>query len=168
MSPTAREVIANRPLGSAELRPILHSVLDSLIDNEGLLSPHLAYGRLAFTLTLSLHVDNPMVVAAPISKSSAPPPVNATAAEQEANGAIEAPPLSLPSPDAIQSESSADYSIDSPNAERLRHGLPVTLDVKQQDGTVHQEKVTYPPDSSLGPGEVTIRKGKGMGKGQAG
>jgi hypothetical protein len=158
--PTAREVIANRPLSSTELRPILHAVLDKLIENEGMLSPHLAYGRIAFTLTLALHVDNPMAVTTPISLSSAPPAVNATPEELSAKGALQSPPIISPTAEAAESVTEAEYSIDSPNAERLRHGLPVSLDVKQMDGTITQEKVTYPPDPSLGPGEVKISQRK--------
>lgn len=49
-----------------------------------------------------------------------------------------------------------DRVILSPNAERVREGLPVTLDVKQQDGTVQQQLVHYPPDDAAGPGNVTV------------
>jgi uncharacterized protein YfaS (alpha-2-macroglobulin family) len=34
--------------------------------------------------------------------------------------------------------------------------MPITLDVKQPDGTVSQQHVSYPKDESLGEGDVKI------------
>ena len=150
--PTQSEIIANRPLSGTEMREIIRQKLDTLMENEGLLTHYVAYGRVAFTLTLKLHLDNSFQRESEIEVSSSPAPVN------DPNPTVlEAPPLADPSPDAIISATELDYSIDSPNAERLRHALPVPVDVKQHDGTVSQESVTYPKDESLGDGALTVK-----------
>jgi hypothetical protein len=133
------------------MRPIIHAKLDALMDNEGLLTHYVAYGRIAFTLTLKLHLDNMMQRESEIEGSSAAPAVNDPDAPP-----LEAPPLADPSPDAIIVGTELTYVIDSPNAERLRHGLPVPIMVKQPDGTTTQESVTYPKDDTIGDGDETI------------
>lgn len=155
MSPTSKEIVVNRALSGAELQEIIRQKLDTLMANEGLLVHYVAYGRVAFTLTLKLHLDNMMTRESEIEGSSAPAGVN-TIDESPSFAALESPPLADPSPDATLSATELHYSIDSPNAERLRAGLPVHLDVKQPDGTVSQQQVTYPKDPTLGDGGLTI------------
>lgn len=149
--PTQNEIVTNRALSGTELREIIRQKLDHLMNEEGLLTHYVAYGRIAFTLKLSLHLDNAWNRESEIEGSSAPAGVNVPEL-----AALESPPLTDPSADAIISSTQLDYSIDSPNAERLRHGLPVPIDVKQRDGTTSQESVTYPKDESLGDGAQVI------------
>ena len=151
MTPTSREVVTNRALSGTELREIIRQKLDVLMENEGLLTSHVAYGRIAFTLGLRLNLDNMMMRESYIEGSSATPAVNDPSAPP-----LEAPPLVNASPEEIIAGGEIEYSIDSPNAERLRHGLPVSIMVKQPDGTTTQEQVTYPHDESLGEGAQTI------------
>lgn len=160
--PTVNELIVNRALSGTELREIIRQKLELLMENEGLLTHYVAYGRIAFTLTLRLHLDNAFNRESEIEGSSAPAGVNVPDL-----AALEAPPLTDPSPDAIVSATDLDYSIDSPNAERLRAGLPVPIDVRQHDGTVSQESVTYPKDPALGDGALTIEQTAATGKARA-
>lgn len=152
MTPTAREVIANKPLAGDEVRELLRADFERLLDAEGLLSHYMAYGRLGWSLTLALHLDNPMrpeSVTEILSRGAA---IN-----QPEIAAVEgAPPLANPSEEDIASALTLERTVTSPNVERLRNGLPVTIDVRQQDGTTSQQKVDYPPDPSLGEGDVTI------------
>jgi hypothetical protein len=150
--PSSKEVIANKPLSGSEIRAILHQKLDLLVNNEGLLTHYVAYGRIGFTLTLQLHLDNMMRSESSIDISSAP--VGRNVPEL---AALETPPLADPSPEAVIAGTALDYRIDSPNTERLRHELPVTMNIKQQDGTTTQQTVHYPKDNSLGDGDLTIR-----------
>jgi hypothetical protein len=154
MSPTAREVVVNRALSGPELRKIIHAKLDYLMDNEGLLSNYAAFGRVGFSVTLALHLDNPLSPESSIEYVSRNPAVN----EPDALLArVESIPLAEPSAEASLSGSQLDYKIDSPNKERLRHGIPVPVDVKQPDGTVSQQIIPYPPDPALGDGNLSLR-----------
>jgi hypothetical protein len=146
MSPTANEVVTNRALSGTELREIIKLDIERLLDGEGLLSHYVAYGRISYDLTLRLHLDNPM----------RPESAVTVASKVTHDTAIEAPPLTEPSDKAVASGSNLHRDITSPNAERLRHGLPVPVTTRQADGTTQTEQVKYPPQPELGPGEVEI------------
>jgi hypothetical protein len=47
-------------------------------------------------------------------------------------------------------------TVTSPNAERVREGLPVPIEVRQQDGTKTVERVVYPKPADMGDGNVAI------------
>jgi hypothetical protein len=148
--PSGKETIVNRALSGGELKRIIMSDAQRLVDNEGLLSEHIAFGRVGYTLTLRIHVDNPSV------------PDSTIASNTQFNKAIpviEPAPLLDPSPSAEVGAMELERKIDSPNAERLREGLPIPVLVRQQDSTTTIENIIYPPDSfpELGPGEVMIR-----------
>lgn len=146
--PTAREAIINRRLSGDEARQLIAADVERLLAAEGLLSSHVAYGRIAWEVELRLHVENAL---SPDSRSFVESKVNA------ATPAVSAPPLAAPAPDAVIAGLTISRSIESPNAERLRTGLPITLDVKQQDGTVSQQQVSYPVDPTLeGASEAVI------------
>jgi hypothetical protein len=138
--PSGKETIVNKALSGSELKEIIRRKLDRLMDNEGLLNAYVAYGRVGFTLNLKLHLDNMMQRESEIEGSS-----------DVGTPGTEAPPLTDPSPEAIIAGTELDYSIDSPNAERLRHELPVVLDVKQPDGTISQQTVKYPKEDAPEP-----------------
>jgi len=139
MSPTANEVISQKPLSATEIKEILRLDLERLLEGEGLLSHYMAYGRISYDLTLRLHMDNPMMPESKVTVTSKP-----------------APPLADPSPEAVASGTNVHRNISSPNAERLRHALPVPVSVKGQDGTTQTEFIKYPPQPDLGEGDVTV------------
>ena len=47
-------------------------------------------------------------------------------------------------------------TITSPNAERIRVGMPVPVITRAQDSTRQVEMIQYPPQPELGEGDVTI------------
>ena len=163
--PSSRETVVNRPLSGDELKKIILADAARLLDNEGNLSPHIAYGRVGYTLTLALHVDNPFVPDPSITFESRGIAGNIIEKQPEL-AAIERAPLDSPSPDASVGALTLDRHIDSPNQERLREGMPIPVHVKQQDGTLALEQVTYPPDAfpDLPAGEVMIRDATEMQK----
>lgn len=138
--PTGRETIINRRLSGAEARALIAADFETLLANEGLLSHYVAYGRIGWDIELRLHVENAL---APESRSS-------TASRPDVAAGVGSAPLDDPAPGAVIAASTISRAVESPNAERLRTGLPVTLDVKQQDGTVSQRAVEYPVDASVG------------------
>ena len=153
--PTAREVVSNRALSGAELQQILIEDFRKLIENDGLLSHHLAFGRVAYTITLHKHLSNPLHPDDSSFISSKPVGRNVVA-EHPALAALEAPPLKDASADAVATGDKLTRVIDSPNAERIRHGMPVPVMSRQQDGSTVRNDVTYPRDDSAGDGNVRI------------
>jgi hypothetical protein len=152
MSPTAREVIANKPLSGDEVRELIRADVERLLDAEGLLSHYMAYGRVGWSLTLNLHLDNPVRPESVTEILSRKGAVNLPSLAP-----LESAPLHDPSSAAVASGTELRRDVVSPNTERIRGGLPVTMDVRQPDGTTSQQRVEYPPDDSLGDGDVTVK-----------
>lgn len=156
MSPAvSRETVVNKALSGSELKRIMLADFERALDNDGLLSPHIAYGRISYTLIYRLHMDNPMRPESEMKVDSKPMGKNVVERAPE-YAAIEHPPLDNASDDSVVSATTVDRKIDSPNAERVRTGIPVPVRVKQMDGTTTEEQITYPPQPDLGEGDVTV------------
>ncbi len=155
--PTNSERVVNRPLSGDELKILLRADFERLLASEGMLSPHIAFGRIAYTIDLRLHMDNFVMPESHSTIASRPPAVNVLPTKPEL-AAVEAMPLAEPSPKVAVGATRLTRSIDSPNAERLRNGLPVPVEVTQQDSTRTTQHITYPPDAfpELGGGDVKI------------
>lgn len=134
--PTSREVVVNRALSGAEVRAILEADVAKLLDSEGLLSPYVAYGRFGYYVEVRLFTGNPMT--------------------PESSSFVESRGGARPEADDVVSAGRISRHITSPNAERLRAGLPVTVESLQQDGTKASEQIHYPPQEDLGEGEVEL------------
>ena len=146
--PTAREAIANRMLSGSEVRELLLRDFERILQGQGLLNSYVAYGRIGYTITLALHLDNPMVKEADsVSK-----------VESRAGVApgTESVPLANPSADSTLSSTELSRNITSPNAERLRHGLSIPVESRGPDGITRSDSVSYPPQPELGEGDVTL------------
>lgn len=151
--PTASEKVPNRALSGAELRTLILADFIRLLDEFGPLSPHLAYGRCAYDLRLTLHTTNPL---SPVTATSLASRARATQDIRvvPALAAVESFPLASPRPAATLEARTLRREIDSPNAERLRTGQPIPVDVRRQDGTVVTERIEYPPDPAVGSAPV--------------
>ena len=139
--PTQSEKIVNRPLSGDELKSYLTGVFAKLLANEGMLSPHIAFGRVGGSIKLTLHLDN--------------------AYFPESSSTIkfgDKVPLTDPSPEAEVAQQTATFQMDNPNAERVRLGLPVPVETKQLDGTKQIEQILYPADQvdDLPPAQVKV------------
>ena len=151
--PTASEKVINRPLSGAELKEVLRKDFEKLLDGEGMLADRVAYGRCAYAIRLTLQTGNvywPTQVTtadssrhAPLDEGPTPEPI----------------PMTDPPPDATFGATQLDRTIDSPNTERLRIGLPIPVDRKQPDGTKTVEFVKYPPDPNQDLGEGAVKVG---------
>jgi len=156
--PSGRETVVNRALSGGELKKLILADAQRLVDNEGLLSEHIAFGRVSYILSLKLHVDNPFMPDSTIELPSRKAPSDKIAVEPVLE-ALESAPLTAPSPAAEVAAMELERAITSPNAERLRNSMPVPVQVRQQDSTTTSESIVYPPGSfpEIGPGEVMIR-----------
>lgn len=157
--PSSRETVVNRALGGDELKKIILADMERLVANEGLLSHHIAFGRVSYKIRLELIVDNPSLPNQVSHTESRP----AGDAEFQANPSVAV----IDTPAAVLANRTSSIeagaleltrNIDSPNAERLRESMPVPVLVKGQDGTTQQEMISYPKDSfpELGPGDMKI------------
>lgn len=154
--PTSREIAVNRGLSGTELKTLILADFSRMLDEEGMLSPHMAYGRVGYDLRLRLHLDNLMRQENEITQASRPIAHNIIEPDHPELAAVAAAPLTDPSPDAAVVGLELERNVTSPNAERVRLGIPIPVETRGQDGTVQQEMVKYPPDPSLGDGDVHV------------
>jgi hypothetical protein len=152
--PAGREKVVNKALSGAELRKVIDQDWQALLDNHGLLSSMIAFGRVGYDIILKLHVDNAQRPDGDISKTSRAIARNVVA-EQPELAAVETAPLVDPSPDAFVDATRLHRNIDSPNAERVRVGIPVPVQRRQDDGTLITEEIKYPASDEGGAGDVT-------------
>ena len=144
---TLRETAINKPLTGLELAEIIRRDMERVIVGEGSLSAHIAYGRVGYEIILRIHTGNPYM---PVTENSVRSRGNADTPE------VEAPPLVDAPADASIGGTTLTRTITSPNAERVREGLPVPVEVRQQDGTKTVENVVYPKAKDAGDGDVTV------------
>lgn len=159
--PTSSERVPNRPLSGAELKVILRRDFDRLLANDGLLSDYVAYGRVAYTIVLRKHLDN-LIRPEGSSIAASAKASNAEVAAAPGMAALETPPLASPSAGAVDHTSTLDRRVASPNAERLREGMPIPVERKQQDGTTITEQVSYPRDADAGDGDMRMDLGESL------
>jgi hypothetical protein len=152
---TSKELVVNKGLSGEETKQLIRRDFERLLSNEGLLSPHVAYGRIAWDVRLRLHMQNPLLPESESHVKSQRAGRNIIA-DEPGLAAVEPLPLT-PAPDsATISASEISHEVSSPNLERVHAGLPVPVNVKQNDGTTTQEQVTYPkPDTSEFPPPLT-------------
>ena len=136
---TGAEKVVNNPLSGTEMKQLIMEDCQRLIDNEGTLSPHVAFGRVGYSITLTIQTGN---VYYPQSK------IVVEGGEKL--------PMVDPPPDASLGATTLQRNITSPNSERVRVGLPVPVVTRDQSGTTQTEMVKYPPQPELGEGDVKV------------
>jgi len=164
---TLKETAINKPLTGTELGILIErDFRERLLPNEGSLSAHIAYGRCAYEIVLRLHTANPMMPVTEINVRSRAMGVNEIDELRDKDGAVireaqpelaalEAAPLTDATNDSVGG-TTLRRNVTSPNAERVREGLPVPVEVRQQDGTKTVENVVYPKQLGAGDGDVTV------------
>jgi len=142
--PTAGEIVANRPLAGSDLAKIILADVAQVLEQNGMLSGHIAYGRVSYEIRVTLHLDNPSMPSDTSAVRSVPRAHNVVAGDP-ALAAIEGPPP-LAGADASSFVSAIERhrDIDSPNAARLAHGLPLPILRREPNGQIVEELVKYP------------------------
>lgn len=141
--PTGSEKVINKALSGTELKEIIREDCNKLLENEGILSAHVAFGRVAYDITLRLHLDNVYYPESTITMPGSTP-------------LTEKIPLVDPSTDATLGATTLTRTITSPNSERVRVGMAIPVETRQQDSTRQIEMIKYPPQPELGEGDVKI------------
>lgn len=157
--PSNKETVVNKALSGDELKKIILADFARLADNEGMLSSCVAFGKVGYSIVLSLHMDNPHVPDTKIELTSKPIAHNLINDDNRELEAIDTAPLPSPSPIAEVGALELTRKIDNPNAERLRNEIPIPVITRGHDGTTQTEQILYPPDHfpELGPGEVMLK-----------
>jgi len=151
--PTQSEKVVNRPLSGDELKSYVRDVFNKLLDNEGMMSPHIAFGRVRGTIKLTLHLDNAYF------------PESTTSIEFKK----EDPDRAGQSGENEFGQQTATWTMDNPNAERVRLGLKVPVETKQLDGTRQVEYIKYPEDmEGLPDQQVEVKDTTAEGKKELG
>jgi hypothetical protein len=141
---TEREAVLNKALTGLELKELILRYFRKMLDQDGMLTQYTAYGRCAYDIRLRIHTDNIMNRTAESTITSRAEARNLMD-KQPGLAAVEAGvPLRDASPDSAVSSAELIRNVNSPNAERLNAGLPVTVDTREQDGSKVQKQVTYP------------------------
>lgn len=138
--PTSKEVVPNKPLAGHELKQIMLKDFDNMLSGDGMFSAHIAYKRVAYEISIKLHVDNPLFPEHKNGRKSKDPARNASPEART----IEAPPLKNASDESQIAALKREREIDNPNGARLENGLPVNINlVNRQTGQVEEKSVTY-------------------------
>jgi|SRR5580765_2424764 len=146
--PTQSERVVNTPLTGSELKSYLLGICQRLLDAEGLLSEHIAFGKVSGNIKLTLKLDNAYF------------PESTTSIDFKKED-----PAAPPSPDNEFGQQTATWTMDNPNAERVRLGLKVPVETKQLDGTKQVEHILYPSDmEDVPPQQVSIKDTTEQGK----
>jgi hypothetical protein len=126
------ERVVNRPLSGKELRKVILDHVEEMLAKDGMLAEYIGYGRVAFTVRVELHLDNPST------------PKHVVRMRASAEAPLEgAPPLENPSGEAVATGSERVVTVDSPNLTRMYHDMPIHVYRNDGKGGVAEHPVAY-------------------------
>lgn len=133
--PTVNEVIPNKKLTGTEVSIVIQNRVKRMLDMDGVLGPHVAYGRLGFEVVIKLHLDNPTYNEHVMRTKSQ---------TQRNEPVLESPPLKKPSSKAKVVGRKSFHKIDNPNKERVLNGLPIPIEaMSRETGHVEERQIKY-------------------------
>lgn len=133
--PTSNEIVQNRSLSGIELRKIIVEDIDMVLAKDGMFTEYVGYGRIGYEVIVKLHLDNPAYPEhTAMGRSKKKPDIQS----------IEPLPLSKPSDESVVVGLKRTRTIDNPNKERVRRGMPITIDARDpNDGRLKEKQITY-------------------------
>jgi hypothetical protein len=133
----------NKPLSGSEFREIIVNDISSMLSQDGMLAPHIAYSRVSYMVTVKIMTNNPIIpnwTNRTKSKKSTEQQIGGN----ESMAAIEAFPMSQsPDDEILNMGLERTRDIISPNQSRIENGLAVPITVRGIDGDVEERKVAY-------------------------
>jgi hypothetical protein len=177
MSPTAKELVANRPLRGDELAKIIQADVANILANDCMLTSRVAYGRVSYELRVVLHMDNPAFSTSETIIKSKPMADDVVAAQPELAAIENSPPLESPGDNSYVSAIERHRDINSPNVSRIEHGLPITVirpgfdtggnAISVEEGVIYppevvEDVVNHPVDSDI---TQTVKRSWSLGSG---
>jgi hypothetical protein len=153
--PASHERIPNRLLSGVELRTIILKDVQDILEKDGMFTNNIAFGRVAYEVRVSVHMDNPYYpehVSTTLSRRASDQQIESNPGID----AIELGPLIEPlsDNDAVFSEE-RQRQIASPNLARAEHDLPIQIQKRNmQTGIVetHEQKFKgeFPDPAEVG------------------
>ena len=142
--PLSSEQVANRPLGGREALECIVNDVRAILEKDGFFAPYVAYGRLAYEVTIKIHMANPLTPEHTVR-------VRSRAKPEEP--AIEGPPPLVLVPDPLTHEEPENVvlaversrEIQSPNVARIANNLPITVTVHTGQGNLKTRELHYDP-----------------------
>lgn len=138
-----QEVQPNRPLSGTELREIIINDVRDILQQDGMLVKHIAYGNVAYCVTVRIMTANPIIpnwTNKTVSRKSTEQQI----AENESLEAVYTFPLSTVEADEpLNIGVERTRQIISPNHSRIENGLPVTITFRGPEGDVKEEDIHY-------------------------
>lgn len=129
--PLSTEFITNKPLTGTEMVSVITNDVREVLNKDGMFNSHVAYGKVAYEITIKLKMANPTY----------PEHVVRTASE----------PLKREPEDEVKElEITRAREIKSPNATRILNKLPVKV-VSKQDGRVTEKELSYDGEVEVPP-----------------
>jgi len=140
----SQEVIANKALSGTELRELVSKDLATMLEMDGMLAGHIAYGTVSYEITVKFHTSRPVEPTWQNRITSR----GATLQETELNPglgleALAAFPLKDADDDAVAFGMQRTREISSPNLTRIQEGLPILITTRESDGQFQEKSVLY-------------------------
>lgn len=134
--------IPAKPLTGVELRQIIMKDVGAVLDGDGMLATHIAYGRIAYDVTVKLHSSRPIDPTWQNKTTSR----KATVQESDNNPALAALdtfPLINPEEDAVTVGVTRSREITSPNVARIFAEIPISAVIRESDGEIREKDIMY-------------------------
>lgn len=139
------EMVTQRGLSGSELAEIIKKDTAFILANDGMFTNSVAYGRVSYELRLTVHVDNALVP----THVSVVHPFAVSKQQLAANPELAALEMNVPLDDTTEDDIilgvEVERSIQSPNAARIEHDLPIQVKVTV-DGQKTLKDITYTGD----------------------
>ncbi len=134
--PLSTEHVPNKPLSGTELIEILAKDMAKLLASSGHFSSYVAYGRVAYKITVEIDLGNVMLEKQVMQIRS------------RADDVTEAFPMI--GDDTATITATRERKVDSPNVARIANHLPIAAQYRDQDGktkdrTLHYDPTDLPP-----------------------
>lgn len=166
MSLLSNNTVPNKPLTGKECAQVIVDNVRQLLDNDCMFNPSIAYRKLAFTVTVTVHAAD----------LSDPKPRAEARTRVRAEGVIEGDaPLVNPPEDAQFMAVERTVTVDNPNVTRVHHDLPIRVQQKAlpngpndlfpkiETQELRYEKGEFPPLTEPVDKDVTEREAKRLG-----
>ena len=128
------DTIPNKPLTGNELSTIIQSDVERMLAHDGMMLEYMSYGRVSYIVTVKLLLDNPTFPEHTIN-------IKAKGNKEQT---IVMPPVKDVSPEAVRVGRQKSRTINNPNLERLKHGLPIEKTfIDPSDGKQKTQALKY-------------------------
>jgi len=134
------DTIMNKPLSGTELKQIIMSDVERMLDMDSMLQAHYGYGRVSYQVNVKLLLDNPAYPEHTVKVSAKP---------NKANPQVAAAPVKEVSAEVVKMGRQRSRNINNPNLERVKHGLAIEQSyIDPADGKTKTRELEYTPEQA--------------------